>query len=82
MVGTWAGGEAVGTSTRGAKRRAMTDGLRRYGCLVVAAALVVAGTLATGLLPPTTGSQVLAGAVIVAGFGLGFVCMGGLERFE
>ena len=37
---------------------------------VLAVALVLAGTLATGVLPPTTPYQVLAGGLIVAGFAL------------
>lgn len=60
----------------------MSEKLRTYGCLALAGLLVVAGTLATGLLPQTTLYQVLAGAIIVAGFGLGFVCLGGLDGLE
>jgi fructose-1,6-bisphosphatase/inositol monophosphatase family enzyme len=60
----------------------MSQRLRQYGCLAIAGILVVAGTLATGVLPQTTLSQVLAGTIIVAGFALGFVCLGGLEGFE
>lgn len=60
---------------------AVTDSVRRYGCLAIAGLLVVGGTLATGLVPQEPLYQVLAGAIIVAGFGLGFVCLGGMEEF-
>lgn len=60
----------------------MSEKLRTYGCLALAVLLVVAGTLATGLLPPTALYQVLAGGVIVAGFALVFVCLGGLDAFD
>lgn len=58
---------------------ASNDRLRRYGCLLVAAVLVVGGTLATGYLPTTTAYQALAGATIVTGFALVFVCLGGVD---
>ena len=48
---------------------------REVGCVVVAFALIVIGTFSTGLLPPTTPYQVLAGAIIVAGFALPFFCL-------
>lgn len=51
----------------------MDERLRRYGSLVVAAVLVLGGTLATGVLPPTLPYQVVAGLLIVAGFALGYV---------
>ena len=51
----------------------MDERLRTYGSLVLAAVLVVGGTLATGVLPPTLPYQLLAGALIVAGFGLGYL---------
>ena len=47
--------------------------------LAGAAALVVGGTLATGYLPSRPRSQLLAGAMIVAGFALGVYVLGGLE---
>jgi len=52
---------------------------RRAVCLAVAVALVVGGTLGTGVLPSTPAGQAVAGAAIVAGFGLGFYCLGALE---
>lgn len=55
---------------------------RRLGCLALATALVVVGTLATGVLPSTTTQQALAGVAIVAGFGLAFYCLGALETPE
>lgn len=57
----------------------MDERLRTYGSLVGAILLVLGGTVATGLLPPTLPYQLLAGLVIVGGFGLGYV---GLEGFE
>lgn len=50
------------------------DGL---ACVLTAFALVVGGTLATGLVPPTGPYQVVAGGVIVAGFALLLYCFGG-----
>ena len=47
--------------------------------LAGAAALVVGGTLATGYLPSRPRSQLLAGAMIVAGFALGFYVLGEFE---
>lgn len=58
---------------------ATSDRLRRYGCLLAAAVLVVVGTLATGFLPASLEYQALAGATIVAGFALVFVCLGGVD---
>jgi hypothetical protein len=52
---------------------------RQAGCLAVAVALVIAGTLGTGLLPSTTAAQVAAGGAIVLGFALAFYCLGALE---
>lgn len=60
----------------------MNDRLRTPLCLAVAGLVVVAGTLATGLLPQTTPYQVLSGMIIVAGFGLGFYCVGGLDGLQ
>jgi len=47
--------------------------------LAGAATLVVAGTLATGYLPSEPRSQLLAGAIIVVGFALGFYMLGEFE---
>lgn len=52
---------------------------RQAACLGVAVALVVAGTLGTGLLPSTTAYQLLAGGAIVLGFALAFYCLGALQ---
>lgn len=51
----------------------MDDRLRTYGSLLLAALLVVGGTLATGVLPPTLPYQILAGGLIVAGFVVGYL---------
>lgn len=56
----------------------MDDRLRTYGSLLLAVLLVVGGTLATGFLPPTRPYQLVAGALIVAGFGLGYLGLDGL----
>lgn len=58
------------------------DRLKQYSCLAAAGVLVVVGSLATGFLPETTLYQVLAGAIIVAGFALGLVCLGGVDLPE
>ncbi len=55
---------------------------RQIACLVAAVALVVGGTLATGVGPDTTAGQAVAGGAIVAGFGLGFYCLGAFELTE
>lgn len=57
----------------------MEDRTRRYACLALAASLLVTGTLATGLLPSGTVYQVLAGAIIVAGFAVGYACLGAFD---
>lgn len=57
----------------------MDERLRTYGSLVGAIVLVVGGTLATGVLPPTLPYQLLAGAIIVAGFGLGYLGLDALN---
>ena len=49
------------------------------GCAALAVALVVVGTFATGLLPSTTAYQVVAGGIIVAGFGLLLYCFRGWD---
>jgi len=55
---------------------------RRVACLVAAVGLLTAGTLGTGLLPSGTAYQVLAGTVIVLGFGLGFYCLDAFDPPE
>lgn len=52
------------------------DSTRQYVGLAAGVALVVVGTLATGLLPSTTPYQVLAGGIIVAGFVVGYAAVG------
>jgi hypothetical protein len=52
---------------------------RRYPCLALAAVLVVAGTIAAGLLPSSPLYQVLAGGIIVAGFAVGYACVGAFD---
>lgn len=47
---------------------------RELGCALVSVALVLGGSLATGLLPAAATYQVLAGGAIVAGFALLLVC--------
>ncbi|MFB6218993.1 MAG: hypothetical protein ABEH77_07445 [Halobacteriaceae archaeon] len=47
----------------------------RYACLALSVLLVVGGTLATGVVPGTLPAQAVAGGVIVAGFGLVYVCL-------
>jgi hypothetical protein len=54
----------------------MENRLRRYACPGLAAVAIVVGTLATGVLPATPLYQLLAGALIVAGFALGYACLG------
>ncbi|PSP82298.1 hypothetical protein BRC83_09750 [Halobacteriales archaeon QS_1_68_17] len=60
----------------------MTDRTRQYAGLGVGAVLIVAGTLATGLLPPTPLYQVLAGAIIVGGFAVAFASFGAFDLSE
>jgi hypothetical protein len=55
---------------------------RGVTALVVAALLMAAGTLGTGLLPSGTAYQTLAGTAIVLGFGLGFYALGAFDRPE
>lgn len=57
----------------------MKDKLRQYVYLGLAAVLIITGTLATGLLPPTPLYQVLAGGIIVGGFAVGFACLGSFD---
>ena len=51
-----------------------TETLRTAGCFLFAALLVTIGTFAAGVLPRTTLFQVIAGAVIVAGFASLYFC--------
>ncbi len=71
------GNEAV--MSVGRRVRGVFEDRRQVVCLAVAVALVIGGTLGTGLLPATLVGQTAAGAAIVAGFGLGFYCLGALE---
>jgi hypothetical protein len=48
-------------------------------CAGVALTLIVSGTLATGVFPSTTPYQVLAGSMIVAGFAVGYYCLGAFQ---
>lgn len=48
--------------------------VRSLACPGLAVVLVVAGSLATGVLPSTTPYQVIAGGGIVAGFALLLYC--------
>jgi hypothetical protein len=61
---------------------AMGNGRRRYVCPGAAVALILVGTLATGLLPSTALYQALAGGLIVAGFGVLYLCLGGFDLPE
>jgi hypothetical protein len=60
----------------------MEDRTRTYACLALSVVLVVGGTLATGLLPPTPGYQVVAGGIILLGFVLVYACLGGFQFAE
>lgn len=53
---------------------------RRYACLGVSVALVVVGTISTGLLPPSLPYQIVAGGLIVLGFIVGYGCLGVFDR--
>jgi hypothetical protein len=53
----------------------LLDSTRDVVCVAASVALVLGGMLLTGLLPDDPLSQVAAGATIVAGFGLAFVCL-------
>lgn len=55
------------------------DRTRTAACLAVGLVLIIGGSLATGLVPEGAIYQVLAGAVIVAGFAVVFLCLGALE---
>ncbi|MHB9286244.1 hypothetical protein ACKVMT_04300 [Halobacteriales archaeon Cl-PHB] len=54
----------------------LSDRTRQYVGVAIGIALVLAGTLATGVLPSTTPYQVIAGAIIVAGFVVGYASLG------
>jgi hypothetical protein len=57
---------------------------REVVCFVVAAIMVTAGTLASGVLPSTLPFQIVIGGVILGAFVLLVVCLkdepGGLDR--
>jgi hypothetical protein len=57
----------------------MDERVRTVAGLGGASILVVGGTLATGYLPSTPRSQLLAGGLIVAGFALGLLTLGEFE---
>lgn len=59
----------------------MNEQARTYGGLALAALLIVAGSLATGLFPSGVQYQVLAGAIIVAGFAVGYYSIGAFDEF-
>ena len=61
------------------QRGGMNERLRTVGGLGLASLLVVGGTLATGYLPSEPRWQLVAGALIVAGFALGFLVLGEFE---
>ena len=44
--------------------------------------LIVAGTLATGLLPPSGTSRILVGGLIVAGFAVAYAAVGASDFLE
>jgi hypothetical protein len=48
---------------------------REVACFVVAAIMVTAGTIGTGVLPATLPFQLLAGGLILAAFALIVVCL-------
>ncbi len=60
----------------------MNDRVRTYGAVGLSILLVVGGSLMTGILPATPLYQSLAGIVIVAGFGVGYVALGEFELPE
>jgi hypothetical protein len=60
----------------------MKNKRRQYVYLGLAAVLIVAGTLATGLLPSTLFYQLLSGGFIVAGFAVGYAGLGTFEFLE
>ena len=60
----------------------MDERTRTYASLGLAIALIVTGTLATGFLPSTPVYQFVAGAMIVAGFAVGYVGIGAIKLVE
>ena len=60
----------------------MKERTRRYVCLGVAVVLIFTGTLATGLVPSTAPYQILAGGIIVAGFAVGYLCLGTFDFLD
>jgi hypothetical protein len=60
----------------------MDERYRTYGGLALAVLLIVVGTFATGLLPSGALYQVLAGAIIVAGFAIGYYSLGVFDEFR
>lgn len=52
---------------------------RTVAYLGAALALIVGGTIATGLLPSTPLYQFVAGALIVLGFAVGYIGIGAFE---
>ena len=60
----------------------MDERTRTYGSLGLAIAMIVTGTLATGFLPSTPVYQFVAGAIIVAGFAVGYVGIGAIKLVE
>lgn len=60
----------------------MDERLRTYGLLAGAILLVLGGTLATGVFPPTLPYQLVAGLLIVAGFGLGYAALDAFDLPE
>lgn len=57
----------------------MNSTVRQVVCMGVAVTLLVSGTLASGLFSFGTLSQILAGAMIVAGFAVAYFCLGAFQ---
>jgi hypothetical protein len=53
----------------------LADSRREAVCIAASIGLVVGGMLLTGVLPDDWLSQLFAGATIIAGFALAFVCL-------
>lgn len=60
----------------------MKESTRRYAYLGVAVSLIIIGTIATGLLPSAAPYQAVAGGIIVAGFAMGYWCLGATDFFD
>lgn len=56
--------------------KTMDERTRFVVCMIVAALLIIGGTLATGLLPSEPLYPGIAGAIIVIGFAVPLVCFG------